>query len=158
MALAQDHITEEHVVSILNGMPPTMVPEHPPGFAVHVTLSPPLAGDITQERMTRGAKPPEQEALYKSLIPLARALEADVLRSSRYIVRLIPTTSLPIDQASRSGQHLADMVEFFFTTYFAIPRERLRLQVIPPPILTVVGPAVTTLEPQRWRLEVRRQK
>jgi hypothetical protein len=85
--------------------------------------------------------------------PLARALEAEVARQAHYIVRVVPTAPLPVEQANRLGQHLAESVEHFLTIYFAIPPERLSLEVSLPSS-TAEGSAAATPEPQRWRLEV----
>ena len=44
-------------------------------------------------------------------------------------MRVVPNSPLPVEHANRFGQQLADKVEHFLTTYFAISRERLSLEV-----------------------------
>ena len=66
------------------------------------------------------ARQHEEETLYKTLIPLARALEAGALRGSLYALRVVPTSPVPVEQANRLGQQLADTVERFLTTYSAL--------------------------------------
>jgi hypothetical protein len=157
MVWAQDRFTEEDVINTLNGKPRMAAPGYAVGVALHVTFSPQAAADTPAKRAMTGGNPQADETLYKALIPLARALEAEMVRGSRYIVRLVPDSSLPTEYANRLGQQLADTIEDFFTTYFAVPRGRLSLQTALPSS-TAVGPGAPPQGPQRWRLEVLRQE
>ena len=157
MVWAQDRITEEDVVSALNGKPSVAASGQPLGVALHVTFSPQTAVDAKGNAAVSGGILQADEALYKPLIPLARALEAEVIRGSHFVMRVAPTSSLPVEDANTLGQQPADKVEHFLITYFAIPRERLSLQVA----LTdspAEGPGAPLHGPQRWRLEVFRQE
>jgi hypothetical protein len=157
MVWAQDRVTEEDVVSSLNGKPRVAAPGRPLGVALHVTFSPQTAADAEGNRALSGGPLQADEALYKTLIPLARALEAEVFRSARFVIRVVPNSPLPVEHANRFGQQLADRVEHFLTTYFALPRERLSLQVALPHSMAE-EPGAPSPSLQRWRLEVFRQE
>jgi hypothetical protein len=157
MIWAQDRITEEDVVSVLDGKPRTAAPGHPLGVALHVTFSPQTAAGAKGKRPLSGGNPQVNESLYKTLIPLAWVLEAEMVRGSRFVVRVGPTFPLPVEDANVLGWHLANTVEHFLTTYFAIPRERLSLQVAPIHS-RAEEPSASPQRPQRWRLEVFRQE
>jgi len=154
---AQDRITEEDVVSALYGKPPMAAPGHRLGVALHVTFSPQTADGAKGNRALSGDILQAHAALYKTLIPLARALEGEVVRGSRFAIRVGPNVPLPVEDAQQLGQQLTDRVEHFLTTYFAIPREWLSLQVALPP-LTEEAASVPPQGLQRWRLEVFRQE
>jgi hypothetical protein len=109
------------------------------------------------KRRTHRGDPQVAEGFYRALILLAPALEAETPPGSRYVIELVPTSVLPVEDASRLGQQLADTIEHSFTTYFAIPRERLSLH-ISRPHSTVEGQDVPSQGPQRWRLGVFRQE
>jgi hypothetical protein len=156
MAWAQDRITEEDVVRALNGKPHTAAPGQRLGVALHVTFSPQAAGAKGNHALT-GDTLQANEVLYKTLIPLARALEGEVVRGSRFVIRAEPNSPLPVEDAKQLGQQLTDHVEHFLTTYFAIPREWLNLQVALPP-LTEEEAKGSPPGLQRWRLEVFRQE
>jgi hypothetical protein len=157
MVWAQDRITEEEVVSALNGKPHMAAPGQPLGVALHVTFSPQTAAEAKGNAGMSDGILQAGEALYKTLIPLARAMEAEVIRGSRFVMRVAPTSSLPIEDANTLGQQLADRLEHFLTTYFAIPHERLSLQVAPRDA-TAEGPGAPLHGPQRWRIAVFRQE
>ena len=157
MVWAQDRINEEDVVSALNGKPRPAASGQPLGVALHVTVSLQTAAEAKGIAAMSDGILQADEALYKILIPLARAMEAEVVRGSRFVMRVRPTVPLPVEDANTLGQQLTDRVEHFLTTYFAIPHERLSLQVAPPDA-TAEGPGAPLHGPQRWRLEVFRQE
>jgi hypothetical protein len=68
-------------------------------------------------------------------------------------MHVVPNAPLPVARANRVGQQLADRIEQFLTSSFAIPRERLSLQVTRPPS-TGEGPAAPPPGSLRWRVEV----
>jgi hypothetical protein len=140
----------------VNGKPRTAAPGHPLGVALHVTFSPQTASGAKGNHALSGDNPQANEAVYKTLIPLARVLEAEVVRGSRFVMRVGPNFPLPVKDANGLGQHLANTIEHFLTTYFAIPREQLSLQVAPTHS-TAEGPGAPPQGAQRWRLEVFRQ-
>lgn len=154
---AQDRITEDDVVRTMNGKPHTAAPGQPLGIALHVTFSPQTDVAAKGNLALSGSSPQTDETLYKSLIPLARVLEAEVFSEARFVMRVVPNSPLPVEHANRFGQQLADRIEHFLTTYFAISRERLSLEV-PPAHSTPEGRGVPAQGPQRWRLEVVRQE
>ena len=154
---AQDRITEDDVVRTLNGKPCVATPGQQLGIALHVTFSPQT--DVVAKRALAlsGSSPQTDEALYKSLIPLAQSLKAAVFSGARFVMRVVPTSPLPVEQASRFGQQLADKIEHFLTTDFAISRKQLSLEV---PLIhsTAEERGMSAQGPQRWRLEVFRQE
>src|SRR5262245_57725304 len=91
---AQDHITEEDVLSTLNGKPRSAAPGHLLGVALHVTVSGQQAAGDREKHVLSGSNLPVDEALYKTLIPLARTLEAEVFRGARFVMKMVPTSSL----------------------------------------------------------------
>jgi len=147
LILAQEQITEKDVVSTLIGRGRIGVSGRSIGVALHITISPDTAS---------GGAPQSDDALYKAITPLARALAAEVRAGSRYVMHLSPHSPLPPEEIDRMGQHLSDMIGRFLTTSFAIPSERLSLQVVPPPP-TAAGQTSPRVGLQRWRLEVLRQ-
>jgi hypothetical protein len=150
---AQDQMTEQDVVSTLNGKPRVSAPGQPVGVAIYLTFSPQTTGEDQGKRASSGGHARANDALYRAVIPLARALEAGVATGSRYLMRLSPPPSLPAEQADRVGQQLRDTAAHFSTTYFAIPPERLSLQVVPPTSMAQ-GQTPPASELQRWRIEV----
>jgi hypothetical protein len=154
---AQTRLSEEDVVSALQGKPPAVAPGQPVGIALHVTFPPQTSTSVEGTWALSGGNSRADEAFYKTLIPLARALEAEVLRGSRFVVKVRPSLQLPLEHANRLGRQLADTVEHFLTTYFAIPRERLSWQ-ISLPNSTAAELGVPPLRPQHWRLEVLQQE
>jgi hypothetical protein len=157
MGWAQDRITEADVVSTLNGKPHVAAPGRPLGVALHVTFASQTGAEAEGNRALGGGPLQADEALYKTLIPLARALEAEVFRSVRFVIRVVPNSPFPVEHANRFGQQLADRVEHFLTTYFTLPRERLSVQVALPHSMAV-EPGAPPQGLQRWRLEVFRQE
>jgi hypothetical protein len=107
MVYAQDRITEEDVVSALNGKPRTAAPGHPPAIAIHLIFSPQIAAEYGGKGALSGGDPQAAEGFYGALIPLARALEAETPRGLRYVIELVPTSALPVEDASKLGQQLA---------------------------------------------------
>lgn len=151
----QEQITEEDVVSMLNGKGRMGVSGRPIGVALHITVSPDMASYDEATRGPSGGASQADDALYKTIIPLARAIEAEVRAGSRYVMHLSPHSPLPPEEIDRMGQHLSDRIGRFFMTSFAIPPERLSLQVILPS--STEGKTSPILGLQRWRLEVLRQ-
>jgi hypothetical protein len=154
---AQSRLSEEDVVSALQGKPPAVAPGQLVGMALHVTFPPQTSASVEGAWAPSGGSSRADEAFYKTLIPLARALEAEVVRGSRFVVRVRPSLQLPFELADRLGRQLADTVEHFLITHFAIPRERLSWQMSLPNS-TAAGLGVPPLGPQRWRLEVLQQE
>jgi hypothetical protein len=154
---AQDRITEEDVVSALNGKPRSAAPGQPLGVALHVTVLPQTAAEGEGNAAMSDGIRQADEALYKTLIPLARAIEAEVLRGARFVIKLRPDNALPVEAAHLLGHQLAEKVEHFLSTSFAIPRERLSLQIAVPDS-PAEGPGAPLHGPQRWRLAVFRQE
>jgi hypothetical protein len=140
----------------MNGKPQA-APGQPLGIALHVTFSPRTDDDARGNLPLSGSRPQTDEALYKSLIPLGRALEAKAFSETRFVIRMVPNSPLPVEYANRFGQQLADKVEHFLTTYFAISRERLSREVSLTQS-TAEGLGVPAQGLQRWRLEVFRQE
>ena len=133
---AQEQITERDVVRTLNGQGRIGVAGRPTGVDLHITVSPAMTG---YEEATGGSSPDASQAddvLYKAIILLARALEAEVSAGSRYVMHLSPHSPLLPEEMSMLGQRLSDMIGCFLTTSFAIPSERLSLQVVLPPQMT----------------------
>jgi hypothetical protein len=157
MGWGQDRITEDDVIRTMNGKPYAAAPGQPLGITLHVTFSPQTNGAATGNLVVTGASSQPDEALYKPLIPLARALEAEVFGKARFIIRVVPNYPLRGKHASEFGQQLADRIAHFLTTYFAISRERLSLEV-PQTQSTAEALSIPTQGPQRWRLEVFRQE
>lgn len=157
MGWAQDRITEEDIVSAMNGKPRVATPGQPLGVALHVTVWLQTAAEGEGNAAMSDGIRQADEALYNTIIPLARAMEADVINGSRFVIRVRPDTALAVEATNMLGQQLADRLEHFLTTYFAIPHERLRLQVAPPDA-TAEGPGAPLDGPQRWRLAVFRQE
>jgi hypothetical protein len=157
MVWAQDRITGEDIVSAMNGKPRVATPSQPLGVALHVTVSPQTAAEGEGNAAMSDGIRHADEALYKTLIPLARVIEAEVIRGARFVIRIRPDNTLLIEAAHLLGQQLADKVEYFLSTYFTIPRERLSLQVtLPDPLAE--EPGAPLHGPQRWRLAVFRQE
>jgi hypothetical protein len=153
----QDRITEGDVIRTLNGKPYAAAPGQPLGVTLHVTFSPQANRAAKGSLAVTGASSQPDEALYKPLIPLARVLEAEVFSKTRFVIRVMPNSPLPGKHASELGQQLADRITHFLTTYFAISRERLSLEVPQTPS-TAETLGVPAQGPQRWRLEVFRQE
>jgi hypothetical protein len=116
IACAQGRISEEDVVSAGNGKPRTAALGYPAAIAIHITFSSRIAAGEGGNGALSEGDPQAAEGFYKTLIPPARALEAEALPGSRYVIELVPSTALPLEDASRLGQQLADTVEHFFTT------------------------------------------
>ena len=91
MGWAQDHITEDDVVRTMNGKPYAAAPGQPLGIALHVTFSPQTDDAAQGNLVLSGSSPQTDEALYKSLIPLARALAAEVFSETRFVIRVMPS-------------------------------------------------------------------
>jgi hypothetical protein len=153
MGWAQDRITEEDVVTILNGKPRVPAPGQPLGIALHVDFPPQTAGATEGKRAVSGGSPQPDEALYTTLMPLARAVEAEVFQGSRFLMKVMPKSPLPSAVAHSIGQQLADRIADFLTRYFAIPRDRFSLQISLPES-TGTGSAMPAPGALRWRLEV----
>lgn len=154
---SQDHITEDDIVRTMNGKPYAAALGQPLGIVLHVTFLPQVEDAAHGNLFLSGSSPHTDETLYKSLIPLARTLEAAVFSETRFVIRVMPSAPVPVEHADRFGQQLADKVEHFLTTYFAISRQRLSLEVHLTPS-TTEGRQVPGQGPQRWRLEVLRQE
>ena len=157
MGWAQDRITEDDVVRTMNGKPHVAAPGQALGISLHVTFSPQTDVAAKGNLALSGSSPQTDETLYKSLIPLARALEAEVFSEARFVMRVVPNSPLPVEHANRFGQQLADKIEHFLTTYFAISRERLSIEVRLAHS-TSEGRGMPALGPQRWRIEIVRQE
>ena len=157
MGWGQDRITEGDVIRTMNGKPYDAAPGQPLGITLHVTFSPRTNATAKGNLAVTEASSQVDEALYKPLIPLARALEAEVFSKTRFVIRVMPNSPLPGKHASEFGQQLADRIAYFLTTYFAISRERLSLEV-PQTQSATEALGVPAKGPQRWRLEVFRQE
>jgi hypothetical protein len=150
---AQDRITEADAVTLLNGKPRVPASGQPLGIALHVDFPPPTAGATEVKQTSSGDSQPPNEALFTTLIPLARAVEAEVFQGTRFLMKVVPKSPLPVAVAHSIGQQLADRIEDFLSRYFALPRDRFSLQVSPPES-TWEGSATPTPGALRWRLEV----
>jgi hypothetical protein len=157
MSWAQDHITEDDVLRTMNGKPYSAAPGQPLGIVLHITFSPQTDGAAQDNLALSGSNPHPDEVLHKSLIPLARALAAEVFSDTRFVIRVVPSAPVLVGHADKFGQQLADKVEGFLTTYFGISHQRLNLEV-PLTSSTTEGLRGPGPGSQRWRLEVLRQE
>lgn len=153
---AQDRIIETDVVTILNGKPRLSTSGHPVGIALHLPYTPMPSAKEGRQRAPNDDQLRADDLLYRTLIPLARALEAGAAHGSRYLLRLSPDAALPSSHSAKSGPQLLDAVARFLTTYFTIPPERLTLQLsLHPP--TIEGQASPQSAAHHWRLDVLRE-
>lgn len=150
---SQEAITEEYVVHNLSGESQGAVLEAPLGFAFTLTFFPPINGaSIAREQVAKG-KAGLDEEFYKKLIPIGRALESDALQDFHYEIAVRADTGAAADRASHLSMQVAETIQWFLTTHFAIGAERLSIirPVAPSPISSSVADSTTS----RWRVEVR---
>jgi hypothetical protein len=155
VAPSQEIITEEYVVNILDGERKKAIAAQPPGYAFSLVYSPDSAKAVERGTARADKEGGRNEEFYKKLIPLARALESDVLRGVRFIIIVRPDPSNPEDRDESLSLRVAEEVKYFLTTYFAIASEGLSIKGVEglaPSTPRVQGSAAT----RRWEVEVMR--
>lgn len=153
-ARSGEEITEDYVVHSLSGESRGFLAERPLGFAFTVAFSP-HSGEAT----TGGKRAPDRKGLldeefYKKLIPIGRALESDALNGFRYVIVVQADARAAEDLDGRLSLHVAEAIQRFLTTYFAIAAERLSIERVDAPLPMSSSVAESTGTP-RWRVEIR---
>jgi len=153
-AQSQEEITEEYVVHNLSGNSHGSILEAPLGFAFTLTFFPPSSGaPIARQHVAEG-KAGLDEEFYKKLIPIGRALESDALQGFHYEIEVQGDAGAADDRARQLSLQVAETIQWFLITYFAIGAERL--SIIRPeaasPRSSSVADSTTT---SRWRVEIR---
>ncbi|HXH12487.1 MAG TPA: hypothetical protein VNP04_22300 [Alphaproteobacteria bacterium] len=154
VALSQEEITEEYVVRNLSGESHGSVLEAPLGFAVTLTFNPPSSGaPIARQQVTEGNAWLDEQ-FYKKLIPIGRALESDALQGFRYEIAVEPEAGAADDRARQLALQVAETIQWFLTTYFAIDAARFSIirPEAPSPRSSSVADSTTA---SRWRVEIR---
>jgi hypothetical protein len=135
LARSGEGITEEYVVNSLSSESRGFNAENPPGFAFTVALSPHNRAATTGgKRATNGESPLDEES-YKKLIPIGRALESDPLEGFRYVIVVQASGRGAEDRDGRLSLQVAEAIQQFLTTYFAIALERLSIERMETPSL-----------------------
>jgi hypothetical protein len=154
LAQSQEKITEEYVVRNLDGDSHGSVLEAPLGFAFTLTFFPPSSGaPIARQQGTEGNAWLDAE-FYRKLIPIGRALESDALQGFHYEIEVQADAGAADDRARQLSLQMAETIQWFLITYFAIGAERfsiIRPEAASPRSSSVADSTTTS----RWRVEIR---